>query len=221
MHGRVVTLARTRRAQTALQISSSSFHHGRLSLSSTISQRFNHSPMRTFGSSSPTAHPCRHRFADIEELHEGNQSYMLDMHSANPGLLSALARRGQQPPFLLFDCSDSRVGESAIFHAAPGRLFTSGNIANRFDETETGSQAVLSYAVQTLRVKHVVVMGHYGCGGVAASMLPLPERARAGNVVKKPGDLTRPADVAVQGWIQPIREIYETSERDRSSSRAV
>ncbi|KAF5326826.1 hypothetical protein D9619_004181 [Psilocybe cf. subviscida] len=54
---------------------------------STISQRFKHAPMRTFTSSSPAAHPCRHRFADIEGLHEGNQSYMLDAHSANSGLL--------------------------------------------------------------------------------------------------------------------------------------
>ncbi|KAF5326824.1 hypothetical protein D9619_004183 [Psilocybe cf. subviscida] len=150
-------------------------------------------------------HPCLHRFTDIEGLHEGNQSYMLDVHSANPGLLSALALRGQQPPFLLFDCSDRRVANSAIFRAAPGRLFTSGNIANRFDETETGSQA-------TFRVEHVVVMDHYGCGCVAASMLPLPERAKAGNVVKRPGDLTHPADVAVQGGFSPF-ERYETSDR--------
>ncbi|KDR67199.1 hypothetical protein GALMADRAFT_1131141 [Galerina marginata CBS 339.88] len=61
--------------------------------------------------------------------------------------------------------------------------------------------AVLSFAVETLKVKHVVVLGHYGCGGIAESMMPIN------------GPLTRPADIAVQRWIQPIRQIYESSSR--------
>lgn len=66
------------------------------------------------------------------------------------------------------------------------------------------SNAVLSYAVETLKVKHVVVMGHYGCGGIAASMVPLPE-----NQCSTLGS----ADLAVQKWISPIRQIYQTSNR--------
>lgn len=61
--------------------------------------------------------------------------------------------------------------------------------------------AVLSFAVESLRVKHVVVLGHYGCGGVAESMMPLRE------------PYIRPADIAVQAWILPIRQIYWTSTR--------
>ena len=61
--------------------------------------------------------------------------------------------------------------------------------------------SVLSYAIETLGVRHVIVMGHYGCGGVAASMLP----------VSLP--LVHPAHIAVQTWIQPIREIYQSSSR--------
>lgn len=117
-----------------------------------------------------------------------------------------------------------RVNEQGIFSAQPGTIFTAGNIANRFDEDDLNScvpppsplsaplfthafffrdssNAVLSFAVETLKVKHVVVLGHYGCGGVAASMLPLAVPP------------TRPADIAVQGWISPIRQIYETSMR--------
>ncbi|PPQ83174.1 hypothetical protein CVT25_005402 [Psilocybe cyanescens] len=91
------------------------------------------------------------------------------------------------------------VSEQYIFSAQPGTIFTAGNVANRFDEQDPNSNVILSFAVEALKVKHVVVMGHYGCGGVAESMMP----------VKTP--LSRPADVLVQGRIQPIQEIYQTS----------
>ncbi|KAF9047941.1 carbonic anhydrase [Panaeolus papilionaceus] len=105
---------------------------------------------------------------------------------------------------MMVDCSDSRVSEQDIFSAKPGTMFTAGNIANRFDEDDANSNAILSFAVETLKVKHVIVMGHYGCGGVAASMLPFDASA----VVN-----ASRADLAVQGWIKPIRELYMGSER--------
>lgn len=120
---------------------------------------------------------------------------------------------------MLIDCSDSRVNEQEIFSAQPGTLFTAANIANRFDENDLNaydslfqlilrsekflpvSNAVLSFAVESLKVKHIIVLGHYGCGGVAASMIPFDAKA------------PRPTDVAVQTWISPIRHIYQTSSR--------
>ncbi|KIM36906.1 hypothetical protein M413DRAFT_31303 [Hebeloma cylindrosporum] len=122
------------------------------------------------------------------------------MSQLSPGLLASLAIEGQKPPFMLVDCSDSRVNEQEIFSARPGTMFTAGNIANRFDENDINSNAVLSFAVETLKVKHVVVMGHYGCGGVAESMKSLQQPIP-------------PTEVAVQGWIRPIRDIYQTSTR--------
>lgn len=81
----------------------------------------------------------------------------------------------------------------------------------------TDRNAVLTYAVTTLRVKHVVVMGHYGCGGVAASMAPLPrgyrERWLSPTSLSLPPSFDSPPDLAVQRWIAPIRHIYETSGR--------
>ncbi|KAF5311347.1 hypothetical protein D9611_012592 [Ephemerocybe angulata] len=115
------------------------------------------------------------KFHEIEQLYLGNVSYRARMSQDNPGLLEGLALRGQRPPFMIVDCSDSRVNEGAIFDADPGTMFTAGNIANMFEEGDVSSNAVLTYAVKTLNVKHVVIMGHYGCGGVAASMAPLPE----------------------------------------------
>ncbi|EKM75978.1 hypothetical protein AGABI1DRAFT_116063 [Agaricus bisporus var. burnettii JB137-S8] len=109
--------------------------------------------------------------------------------------------KGQKPPYMLVDCSDSRVAEHAIFNSRPGTMFTSGSIANQFHEWDLNSNSVLSYAVEALEVRHVIVMGHYGCGGVAASMLPVLQ------------PLEHPAHIAIQTWIQPIREIYLTSTR--------
>ncbi|KAF6742952.1 carbonic anhydrase [Ephemerocybe angulata] len=179
------------------------------------------------------------KFHEIEQLYLGNVSYRARMSQDNPGLLEGLALRGQRPPFMVVDCSDSRVNEGAIFDADPGTMFTAGNIANMFEEGDVSSNAVLTYAVGTLKVKHVVIMGHYGCGGVAASMAPLPE----GYAERWLGHTTlpslpssplsshppsspppasseqqmateeTPADLAVQRWILPIRKIYETSGR--------
>lgn len=97
--------------------------------------------------------------------------------------------------------SDSRVSEGTIFNAAPGTLFTERNIANQFVSSDINAVSVLSYAVSELGVEHVIVMGHFGCGGVGASILARP----AGNVSY--------ADGAVQNWIEPIRNLFQTSTR--------
>ncbi|KAJ3504038.1 hypothetical protein NLJ89_g8150 [Agrocybe chaxingu] len=140
-------------------------------------------------------------FPEIEGLFKGNQQYVKEMEEEHPGLLAQLASEGQKPPFVVIDCSDSRVSEQNAFSADPGTMFTAGNIANQFSESDSSANSVLSYAVGSLKVKHVVIMGHYGCGGVSSAMVPF-------NVT---GAST--ADLAVQDWIRPIREIYQTSTR--------
>ncbi|KAJ2924909.1 hypothetical protein H1R20_g12173, partial [Candolleomyces eurysporus] len=170
--------------------------------------------------SSPLHQALVDHFHEIEQLYLGNVSYVHRMNSLNPGLLEGLAWKGQKPPFMLVDCSDSRVNEQGIFDAEPGTMFTAGNIANMFVEEDPSSNAVLSYAVGTLKVKHVVVLGHYGCGGVMASMVPLPEgyEERYLSPSSTPPSSSAspshpPADLAVQQWILPIRRIYETTAR--------
>ncbi|KAH0588588.1 hypothetical protein H2248_004418 [Termitomyces sp. 'cryptogamus'] len=144
---------------------------------------------------------------EIEALYRGNQRFRDAVAvSSTPNVLKDLAAQGQRPPFLLLDCSDSRVGEQVIFSVEPGVLFTAGNVANQFHEHDLNSKAVLAYAVDTLRIKHVIVMGHYGCGGVAAATLPHDARDQ---------------DDPVQAWIAPIRHIYETSDRPEIASHRV
>ena len=94
------------------------------------------------------------------------------------------------------------MSEGTIFDAAPGTLFTERNIANRFVSNDINSASVLAYAVSELRVEHVIVMGHYGCGGVGASIL---ERSTAGEL--------NYADGALQNWIEPVRNLFQTSTR--------
>jgi len=97
--------------------------------------------------------------------------------------------------------SDSRVSEGTVFGAAPGTLFTERNIANRYVSNDINSVSILSYGVTVLGVSHVIVMGHYGCGGVGASVLA------------RPSGKEKYAEGAVQNWIEPIRHLFQTSTR--------
>lgn len=96
--------------------------------------------------------------------------------------------------------SDSRVSEGTIFSPPPGVLFTERNIANQYAAGDLNAISIVAYGVAELKVGHVIVMGHYGCGGVQASVL------------NKPDHLDR-AGEAVQAWIDPIRVLYQNSTR--------
>jgi carbonic anhydrase len=142
------------------------------------------------------------RFPDLEYLAEGNENFRSAVkNSSDPNLLKDLSTDGQHPEYLFLGCSDSRVSEGTIFSAPPGALLAQRNIANQFQPIDNNAISVLSYGVQSLGVGHIIVMGHYGCGGVRAAMLPRPNTT---------GDFSRSS---VQSWINPIRHTFLNSTR--------
>ncbi|AYY97842.1 carbonic anhydrase [Burkholderia multivorans] len=102
-----------------------------------------------------------------------NIAWARETRERTPGFFDALAR-GQNPRVLWIGCSDSRVPAETITHCVPGELFVHRNIANLFHPDDDNAASVLEYAVRVLAVDHVIVCGHYGCGGVRASLLPPP-----------------------------------------------
>jgi carbonic anhydrase len=103
------------------------------------------------------------------KLLENNKKWVAEKIDADPEFFHKLAQ-GQSPPLLWIGCSDSRVPANEIIGAMPGEVFVHRNIANMVIHTDMNMLSVLDYAVSILDVKHIIVCGHYGCGGVLAAM---------------------------------------------------
>lgn len=119
-----------------------------------------------------------------------NRAWVQDKLRLDAGFFKDLARE-QKPEFLWIGCSDSRVPAEEITGTQPGELFVHRNIANLVNHTDFNLQSVLSFAVEFLKVKHVIVCGHYGCGGVKAAL----SRQRFG---------------ILDEWLRQIKDVYYT-----------
>lgn len=106
---------------------------------------------------------------DIEQLLGNNRAWSDRMRDRDPAFFSRLV--GQQTPkYLWIGCSDSRVPANEIVGLAPGEIFVHRNIANLVVHTDLNCLSVIQYAVDVLQVQHIMVVGHYGCGGVLAAL---------------------------------------------------
>jgi carbonic anhydrase len=114
-------------------------------------------------------------FRDLTELFDNNRTWAARRVEADPQFFQRLLEQ-QLPAYLWIGCSDSRVPANEIVGLLPGELFVHRNVANVVVHTDLNCLSVLQYAVDVLRVRHVIVCGHYGCGGVRAAY----ERAKFG-----------------------------------------
>lgn len=106
-----------------------------------------------------------------EKIFENNKKWVESKLAENKDFFKTLSET-QTPDFLYIGCSDSRVSAEELMGMKPGEVFVTRNIANVVNTLDMSSTAVIQYAVEHLKVKHVIVCGHYGCGGVKAAMTP-------------------------------------------------
>lgn len=104
-----------------------------------------------------------------KQILENNKEWVRTKLDEDPNYFTKLAK-GQKPPLLWIGCADSRVPANQIINAPPGEVFVHRNIANMVIHSDMNMLSVLDYAVNVLHIKHVIVCGHYGCGGVEAAM---------------------------------------------------
>src|SRR4028119_1909763 len=105
----------------------------------------------------------------LPDLFASNRAWAADITARQPDFFATLARQ-QSPEYLWIGCADSRVPANQIVGRLPGELFVHRNVANVVVHTDLNCLSVLQYAIDVLRVGHVMVVGHYGCGGVRAAL---------------------------------------------------
>lgn len=125
-----------------------------------------------------------------ERLFENNRKWVEKITKEDPGFFERTAQ-SQNPDFLYIGCSDSRVNPYDIMGLEPSDLFVHRNVGNQVVNTDMNVQSVIQYAVEVLRVKHIILCGHYGCGGIRSAM--------------------EPRDMGLlNGWLREIRDLYRS-----------
>ncbi len=129
-----------------------------------------------------------------KKILENNKEWVESQLAIDENYFKDLSQ-GQSPPLLWIGCSDSRVPANEIIGAKPGEVFVHRNIANMVIHSDMNMLSVLDYAVNVLKVKHVIVCGHYGCGGVKAAM-------------------TNESYGIIDNWIRHIKDVYRLNKKE-------
>lgn len=128
------------------------------------------------------------KYQSIADLLRNNQAWAAQQHQADSSYFQELSTK-QNPPYLYIGCSDSRLPLTKFTQTEPGEIFVHRNIANQVCLTDINFLSVLEYAIAHLHVQHIIVCGHYSCGGIQAAL----EGSTTG---------------LVDTWVNPIRELY-------------
>jgi carbonic anhydrase len=130
--------------------------------------------------------------SNLDNLLDNNAQWAARVQEQRPGFFENLARQ-QTPEYLWIGCSDSRVPANQIVGLDPGDIFVHRNVANLVVHTDFNCLSVLQYAVEVLKVKHIIICGHYGCGGVAAALQNMEHGL-------------------IDNWLRNIKDLYEQHE---------
>ncbi len=125
---------------------------------------------------------------NYQKLLENNQQWIQEKLSEDLEYFEKLSK-GQSPRYLIIGCSDSRVPITSLIKAEPGEVFIHRNIANQVNLNDMNLLSVLEYSVEHLNIKHIVVIGHYACGGVAAAVDGVNQGL-------------------IESWVSPVSELY-------------
>jgi carbonic anhydrase len=124
---------------------------------------------------------------NFEQIFKNNEKWVAEKLSVDPDYFTNLSK-GQSPEYLYIGCSDSRVTAEDLMGVQPGEVFIHRNIANQVIPTDNNVTSVVQYAVEHLKVKHIIICGHYECGGVKAAL--------------HPSDLGQ-----LNSWLQTLRDV--------------
>ncbi len=124
----------------------------------------------------------------LKHIFEKNKEWARKIKESDPNFFAKLSKE-QKPEYLWIGCSDSRVPADKIIGMMPGKLFVHRNIANVVIHTDLNCLSVIQYAVEVLKIKHIIVCGHYGCGGIKTAM----DNREHG---------------LIDNWLQNIKDVY-------------
>jgi carbonic anhydrase len=124
----------------------------------------------------------------LKDCFEANRKWAERMRQRDPGFFERLVH-AQKPELLWIGCSDSRLPPDKLLERLPGEIFVHRNVGNVVVHTDLNCLSVLQYGIEVLKVRHVIVCGHYGCGGVTAAMTPQPLGL-------------------IDNWLRHIRDVY-------------
>jgi len=133
----------------------------------------------------------------LENIFKNNKNWVAEKLKVDPEYFTNLSK-GQHPEFLYIGCSDSRVTAEDLMGVMPGEVFIHRNVANLVVSTDNNLNAVVQYAVEHLKVKHIIICGHYECGGVKVAM--------------NPSDMGQ-----LNSWLQTLRDVYRFHQTELDS----
>jgi len=144
---------------------------------------------------------------NLQKLLENNHLWIQEKLNEDPDYFTKLSK-GQSPRYLMIGCSDSRVPITSLIKAEPGEIFIHRNIANQVNLNDMNMLSVLEYSVEHLQIKHIIVIGHYKCGGVKAAVDGVNQGL-------------------IESWVSPVYELYhqhieelsEIGDKDKISDR--